>query len=340
MFRTRCGLQRGAELMVRDMREKGIFVYVVDLSNALQIPINLPPGNLLEPTDLDAAGVSDLIIHLNPPLFTRALTLFDESVLSKVTVIGNWVWELQKISDDWREGAGHCDEIWAPSPFVFDTLVAELPGFRGAIKCFPYPVDRDPMARYETSKKNAIRATYGIAPDDYVAGFGFSFASNYARKNPTAAIDAFRAAFPADDTHVRLLLRCFDGEEHPRLLAHLKSFIGDDKRVTLIDGSTQSWPLRDFYASIDTYLSLHRSEGYGLQLAEAAQAGASVIATGWGLAPDIACRPEVRTVDYRLVVPLDPQDNYTRYEGALWAEPDIPQAATLLTQIRARRGAG
>ncbi len=81
-------------------------------------------------------------------------------------------------------------------------------------------------------------------------------------------------------------------------------------------------PILDFYHMLDCYLSLHRSEGYGLNLAEAASLGIPVIATGWGLADDIAAMPGVATVPWRLVPVEDLQGTY---EGlaASWAEPTL-----------------
>ena len=60
----------------------------------------------------------------------------------------------------------------------------------------------------------------------------------------------------------------------------------------------------------------------------------TVVATGWTIAPDIAARPEIRTVGCRLVVPLDPQHAYEKFDGALWAEPDLSQAAKLLQELK------
>jgi glycosyltransferase involved in cell wall biosynthesis len=323
--------------MVRDMRAKGVAVYPVDISRSLHTPRTLDPAGLLEPEDLRDLTVTDLIIHMNPPLFINALRAFNESDIRDAAIIGYWAWELQKVSDEWREASRCCDAIWAPSPFVANTLFIELPEFTGDIKIVPHPVDCDPVPRLNPEQKRVLRETYCIAPRSFVVGYAFSFNSNYARKNPTGAIDAFRLAFLETDTRVRLLLRCHDGDHQTHLMAHLKSYIGSDDRITVIEAAERSWPISEFYSCLDAYLSLHRSEGYGLQLAEAAQAGTAVIATGWGLAPDIARRPEVNSVHYRLVVPLDPQGFYTQFEGALWAEPDLVQAARLLTAVRARR---
>ena len=106
-----------------------------------------------------------------------------------------------------------------------------------------------------------------------------------------------------------------------------------DPRIVILDGRMRSLQIADFYHAIDTYLSLSRSEGYGLSIAEAAQVGIPVLATGWGLATDLANRPMVTAVDYRLAPVDDPQHVYDDINGAVWAEPDIEDAALKLRSI-------
>ncbi len=92
--------------------------------------------------------------------------------------------------------------------------------------------------------------------------------------------------------------------------------------------------MEDFIGVLDVFIALPRSEGYGLQIAEAAQAGVNVLATGWRLAPDIAARPQVHTIDYKLVEPIDPQNFYDQFPGAIWADPDLDHAAKTLRMLR------
>ncbi len=339
LFRTRCGLQRGAELMVADFRAQGTLASAVDLSRALHAPLTLEPPGLLEPDDLSATDPSDVIVHINPPLFSRALDLFPARVRRDCCIVAYWAWELKVLSAEWRHAATQCDAIWVPSPFVADAMEAGLPLFRGEIRVVPHPVDRDPLPHFTPEAKRIIRENHGLAPDQFVVGFSFAFGSNYARKNPTAAIDAFRLAFPEHDQRNRLLLRCHEVADHRRYFDHLRAYAGEDSRIDVIDAAERPFPIINFYNCLDVYLSLHRSEGYGLQIAEAAQSDVRVICTGWGLAPELAARPQVETVDSRLVPPLDPQGLYTQYKGALWAEPDTMQAARLLRRARDNRGA-
>jgi glycosyltransferase involved in cell wall biosynthesis len=129
-------------------------------------------------------------------------------------------------------------------------------------------------------------------------------------------------------------LRCGDLETWPAGASELARHIRDDPRILLFDGVARRIPIADLYLASDVYLSLHRSEGYGLNLAEAASLGTRVIATGWGLAEDIAALPEVETVASELVPVVDHQGAYAGLD-ARWAEPDIADAADKLRALAA-----
>ncbi len=348
LFSSRCGLQRGAELMVLDLRARGVEVLELDLTPGLAITSNLHTTAGSDLSVLAAWKAGEVVVHINPPDFARALALFDPQALEGVAVVGYWAWELTVVSPEWRACAGLADEIWVPSPFVAEAMLRGLPEFDGPVRVVPHAVDRAPLPAISAEERMGARHRLGFPAATFVAGTSFSFASNYARKNPCGAIDAFRAAFreagggPAGSGgEVRLVVRCHDVARHRRLFEHLVSYAGDDGRILVWDTAVVACPIREFYGVIDAYVSLHRSEGYGLNLAEAAQAGVEVVATGWGLAPDIAARPQLRPVGSRLVVPLDTEGVYERFPGALWAEPDIAEAGDRLRDCRAawvRRG--
>jgi glycosyltransferase involved in cell wall biosynthesis len=338
LFKTRCGLRRGAELLVRDFEARCSEVIPVDLSEALGKPIDSTFPDLRKPQEIVNCGITDLVVHVNPPEFMHALNQFTPASLSDVSIVGYWVWELPILSDEWRECAKRCDALWAPSPFVAKTLFLEIPKFRGEIKVVPYAVDRDPMRRLSESEKLVVRNAHDLINDQFVVGYSFAFSSNYARKNPTAAIDAFRLAFPeAENRSNVLLIRCLDASPHnTRLFEHLLAYAGNDGSVRIIDADQHPFHIDEFLGCLDVFLALFRSEGYGLNLIEAAQVGLPVIATGWSIAAEIITRPGVRTVGYRLVVPLDPQHAYEKFDGAVWAEPDVLDAAKVLRQLKSR----
>lgn len=335
LFSTRCGLQRGAELMRLDLQARGVETLALDLSRRFRLPSNVATEATSDLSALDTWAPSDLIIHLNPPDYLRAICLFPPEILAAVTKVAYWAWELNVVAEPWRRSAELADEIWAPSPFVAETIAAGTPDYDGTIRIVPHAVERAPPRRLGAAEKEQARARLGVPTGAFVVGTSFSFNSNYARKNPCAVIDAFRAGFSAERQDVRLVIRCNEVANHGRLFSHLVSFAGDDPRIAIWDTDRVACPIHEFYGLLQVYASLHRGEGYGLNLAEAAQVGVPVLTTGWGLAPDIAARPQLNTIGSRLVVPLDPQRTYDGYPGALWAEPDILEAAGRLQALHA-----
>jgi glycosyltransferase involved in cell wall biosynthesis len=79
------------------------------------------------------------------------------------------------------------------------------------------------------------------------------------------------------------------------------------------------------------YISLHRSEGYGLTLAEAMSLGKPVIATAYSGNMDFMNESNSVLVPYELVPVGD--DAYPYQNDSLWAQPDIAFAARAVREL-------
>ncbi|MGD9968682.1 MAG: hypothetical protein AB7T59_19345 [Hyphomonadaceae bacterium] len=327
------GLGRGARLMHEAMKRRGVLSATFDAGRILQ------PNRAVRRSEiarLVAFAPSDIVAHVNPPLMRELIRYLPSELVAKACLVGYWAWELNRLPQDWSKDAANADAIWTPSPFVADAVRASLPLFRGDIRVEPHAIELDPFPRADETARRAARARLGAPPGAFVVGYSFTMAANFARKNPTAAIAAFQRAFPAGASRpALLLLRCPDLGAFPPGHAELRTAAASDARIRLLDRDMA--PLQDFYACLDVYLSLHRSEGYGLQLAEALQAGADVVATAWGLSPEIAGQPGLHAISSKPIAVVDPQGAYARVTGAVWAAPNIAQAAEVLAEIAARR---
>jgi glycosyltransferase involved in cell wall biosynthesis len=342
LFSMSTGLAQGARLMLNRLAASGRDVVAVDVTQLLKFEITEPDNDALNIADLAALRVADIIIHLNPPEYNRVYLALPSAVTARARIVAYWAWELERTPAEWNIAAKFCDEIWVPSAFVAQSVRAqEYSGHRRPVKVVPHAVAADPLFPRKTHDIClALRVRHGLGSMTLVGGFSFSMRSAFVRKNPLGVIAAFQQAFPvAEFADVALVIRCTDSEVYPAGLAKLRAAAMHDARIMLVDDNIRRMGIQDLYYLVDVYISLHRSEGFGLTMAEAAQVGTCVVATDWWLADDIRLRPEVETIRSRLVPVLDPQGIY-RLRGCRWAEPDLTHAAAILRRhyaaLRAR----
>lgn len=237
--------------------------------------------------------------------------------------VGWWWWEVQSFPAVWQSSFERLDEVWVGSRFVADAL---LPTATVPVVPMPMPVTVPPGVV-------ADRPALGWDDDTFVYLFAFDFNSVFARKNPLDLVEAFTRAYPTPDAEpVRLVLKAINGERHPEHLARLRAAIADRDDVQLIDRYLSVREKDALTASCDCYVSLHRSEGFGIGMAEATLLGRPVVATGYGGNVDFMGPPGGWLVRHTLV-PIGPgSDPYPA--DAVWAQPDLDHAAELLRAVR------
>jgi len=236
--------------------------------------------------------------------------------------VGCWSWELDSFPARWLPAFDHFDEIWAPSSF----------GVGALSRVSPIPVRRMPHAVQVDEVPAADRTRFGLPADRFLFLFVFDFLSYFERKNPLALVRAFRQAFTADD-RVTLVLKCANSEREPEHRAALEREIAGAP-VRLLDRYLSRQEVYQLMASCDCYVSLHRSEGFGLTMAEAMCLGKPVIATAYSGNTDFMNVGNSLPVRYRLVELERDHGPYER--GNRWAEPDLDHAAELMRAVVAR----
>ena len=153
------------------------------------------------------------------------------------------------------------------------------------------------------------------------------------RENPLAHIAAWRMAF-GEDPNAVLLMKVKLSRHKGFVRKALIDAIGASKNIRLIEEQFSDAEITGFQRMADVYLSLHRAEGYGLNIHEMLELGIPTIATGWsGNVEFMRTYKHAHAVDYRLV-PY--HDKTLHYQGKTlhWSEPDVAQSAALLRVIR------
>jgi glycosyltransferase involved in cell wall biosynthesis len=230
-------------------------------------------------------------------------------------------WELGLYPDEWLPAFSLVDEIWAPSRFIQRSLA-------GRVEC---PVIYMPIAIELAPSTPLPRARFGLPEDRFLFFYAFDFLSFMERKNPSAAIAAFRLAFPHYGD-AALVIKSMNGALMPEKLDALQQEIGGHPDIILLDETLSRADTLDLIATMDAILSLHRSEGFGLLLAEAMLLCKPVIATGYSASRELVTEETGYPVGYELVPVQDGE--YPFPAGQRWAAPDISHAAWIMRRLR------
>lgn len=224
-------------------------------------------------------------------------------------------WELERFPSKHMKYIQKFDGIWAASEFILENLKHYTDK---TVHLLKHPVDvpdKDP---------EPIPTADGLK-----ILFYFDFDSFSARKNPEAAVAAFRRAFPTEkDVSLTIKTRGrADGGRRSWLLGQASQ----DNRITIIDETLSRAQMKALLTKHHVYMSLHRSEGFGLGCAEALAAGKFVVATDYGGTTDFITEETGFPVDWTRVDVG--KGEYVASKGASWANPSIEHAAERLKQI-------
>jgi len=320
VFNTASGLGESARLCYNALKSAGVSVFGIDLTAALMQPDDVPGFPFVDGRSCEGPGT--LILHVNSPLVPLALCRLGRRLVGAKYIVGYWAWELPEVPPDWRHGIPFVNEIWVPSTFVADAIRPFAAG--RPIHIVPHPV--------------ALSSSNGLSPprssdSPFTVLTVFNAASSFARKNPCAAIQAFRRAF-GDDRTTRLIVKGSNLSSLPQAVALLKGAADSAPNVVFMDEVMSAAEITSLYDEADVFISLHRSEGFGLTIAMAMLRGLPVVATGWSGNVDFLNDETGIPVRYRLIPARDEQGTY-HHPDMMWAEPDIDEAATALRRLRA-----
>ena len=269
------------------------------------------------------------IIHTQPaPFFDVSFARSDLAERApRPYRIAYWYWELETVPAFWAEKARSVDEVWAATNFVADALRAAMPVpvrtlFPG-VRIGPFK----PRSRHAFGLRGREDGRFAFL-------FSFHMASIMERKNPLGLIRAFRHAFHPDEP-VDLVLKTTSSNRHAAQTAELR-LAAEGANITVIDRVSTPDETLSLIDACDAYVSLHRSEGLGLTMAEAMLLKKPVVATRYSGNLDFMDDGNSLLVDCDLVRvgrAVPPYDADSR-----WAEPSVEHAARHMRRLVDDRG--
>ena len=259
------------------------------------------------------------LIHINPFDLPIAYFRMDRQIWDAHYNIAFWLWELEKLPDQWKNALNLVDEIWTPSEFASEA-------FRKAthkpVRTIPYGISSLECGDFE-------RKYFNLPTDKFLFLCMYDSGSTIERKNPIGVIRAFKRAFSRDEENVGLIIKVNNPQQED--MHKIRDAFADYRSVYIITDVMDKTQVNALIACSDVYVSLHRSEGFGLVPAEAMLLGTPVIATGWSANTEFMNKTSACLVDYRFVTI---EKDCGPYEaGNRWAEPDENHAASYMRKL-------
>ena len=311
------GLGTSARGFARALTEAGVPVHVAptgDLCTGLTV---------VDPeTPSDPRRFPLTIEHVNADTTERFLWHFGDELRGATARVAMWYWELAAFRPEWIGNADQYDEVWVASRFGQRSVAAMT---NVPVAVCPPPVPQPPAAGDVD-----VRARLGVPEDAFLFLYVFDYSSFVDRKNPSCLVDAFVAGF-AGQPEVRLVLKVSHPDRSAPGFQALLQAAARHPNLHLVDEMLELAELHALFAAADCYVSPHRSEGFGLTLAEAMLRGTPVIATDYGSTTDFISPDTGYPIEYQLVELQEDQGPYPR--GYVWADPSREHLRQLMRAV-------
>jgi len=277
----------------------------------------------------DYGQFETLFMAINADQLRGGCDYLGDDFLKNRYVIGQWFWELEELPERYQQSFELIDEIWTPTLFIKGAIEKKAPP---AVKVVHMPL---PLVTPNVDH-SITREKFGII-DGYAFLFTFDFMSVLKRKNAIGLIDAYCAAFSPSDGSV-LVLKTINGDRRLPELEKIRWKSRGRHDIVIIDEYLDVEKSSALMNVCDCYVSLHRSEGLGLTMAEAMLLGKPVIATAYSGNMDFM------TDETSLLVPWIYTEVGNEAEGypgdAMWAEPDLAIASSMMRKLFENREFG
>jgi glycosyltransferase involved in cell wall biosynthesis len=284
-----------------------VLIYVVTLIKILDF---LEPVKIINTTYKNNYDKNVLVF--NPG---DEFKLLPYGYMSNKYNIGLWFWELNELPKTWIKNSELFDEVWASTDYLMDVFKRSIPD-RVKVKKITFPIEKP----------------FNINENDFLCLFVFDYFSDVNRKNPFAVIQTFMKSFPGYK-NCKLIIKTQNGEEKD--IEEIEKLINGDNRITHINETFDLKKINTLMNASDVYISLHRSEGFGLTIMESILLEKPVICTNYSGNLDFCKKEWCELVDYKLI-PVTSELYKNIYDGdkdLYWADPIVEDAKIKLLKI-------
>lgn len=260
------------------------------------------------------------ILHINPQEIGLSYLSLGKTTFRNRYNIGYWLWELEKAPEETALALKFVDEIWTPSEFTSNCFrkITDKPVFT-----IPYYVTAEAKSRYD-------RAHFQLPENVFLYLIMFDFNSTMLRKNPQAAIEAFRNAFPPEQQDVGLVIKV--NNPTPACMEALKNSLDEYQNVYYITNTLDRDEVNSLISAVDVFVSLHRAEGFGLVMAEAMLLKTACIATNWSSNTEFMNDDAACMVSCSMEQIEEGEGNYP--PGATWADPSVDETTMYMKKLK------
>lgn len=235
------------------------------------------------------------------------------------------MWETEIFPDEYASASGSFDQIWTASKYSADSISATTGNI---VKVLPYTLNWDLIYAAKADRKK-----FKLPNDSPLFGFLCDPRSSFERKNIAGLITAFNDSFSSGDD-AYLVIKILNRDGHGGYdFERLKAEQNND-RIIFIYGDFDKQDTFNFIKSLDVYVSLHRSEGFGLTLAEAMALGIPVIASNYSGNLEFMTHQNSFLIETNII---QTDRGFGPYPpGTIWGDPNINAAGVTMRHMLSR----
>ena len=292
-----------------------------------------------------------VLIHTVPEYYPEWI---ERERLDGRRIFGYTVWELESLPTHWPEILNRLDGVIVPCGWNADVFRSS--GVKVPIHVVPHLSQFEEMPIPANAAREALRVRLGhesLSQDRFIF-YTIGYWSN--RKAPYLALDAYWQAFDAGDPVLMIVKTSANDitswhrhwrngfrRQHPRpertVARQAKKYSRPAPFRIISDESLSDEEMFALHDMGDCFVSLSRTEGWGLGAFEAARLGKPVVMTGYGGQLEYLTQELAWLVNYDMVPVYEPTWSSSYKPGDRWSQPSVSHAASQLSDIYANQSA-